>query len=145
MLTPSQLEKAYSDFTQNLLGWSPDSIISVDLQLLKELDILSHKQLESSTFEDFAHLFQVIETNDKVTLYNEQFAVWIIPKIIKDAPTTQIMIAHVQKSSPKLELIFSTVGVYNTPKYILKVLEKLLSEMLDTNQIINAMEDRPSP
>ena len=145
MLTPSQIEKAYADFTHNLLGWSPDSIISVDLNLLKELDILSHKQLENSTFEDFAHLFQVIETNDKVTLHNEQFLVWIIPKMIKDAPTTQIMIAQIQKNSPKLELIFSTVGVYNTPKYILKVLEKLLSEIIDTHQIITAMEDRQSP
>jgi hypothetical protein len=36
-------------------------------------------------------------------------------------------------------LVFSTAGVYNTPKYILKVLQHFLSEVLDTEAIIIAM------
>lgn len=144
MFTPAQIEKAFASFTHHLTGWCPDTVVSVNLPFLMELGILSYNQLKDSTFEDFVHLFQVIETDDKVTLYNEQFLVWIVPKMVQDIPTTKVMIARIQKKLPQLELIFSTEGVYNAPKYILLVLEKLLTEIIDTHQVIAAMEDPPS-
>jgi len=84
MLNPIELEDAFQNFIANLNNYIPDGIIEVNLQLLSELGILEVEQLQDDqNDEEFPHYFHVIETSDKVTLFNHQFAVWIVPKIIK--------------------------------------------------------------
>jgi hypothetical protein len=145
MLTPSQLEEAFVEFSQNLQKHAPDGVISVDLSLLHDLGLLEKGKFDqSSTSDELMHYFQVLETPDKVTLFNDQFAVWILPKLVQELPMTLIFIARVQPAKPHLELIFSTTGVYNTPKFILKVLEHFLTEVIDTEAIISSI-NRPKP
>ncbi len=143
MLTPAQLEEAFVEFSQNLPKHAPDGVISVDLNLLHDLGLLQNGKFDqSSTTDELMHYFHVLETADKVTLFNEQFVVWILPKVIDENPLTLTFIGRLQATKPNLELVFSTTGVYNTPKFILKVLEHFLTEVIDTEAIISSI-NRP--
>ncbi|MBI5273982.1 MAG: hypothetical protein HY860_02880 [Chlamydiales bacterium] len=142
MLNPVQLEQAFSEFSNNLKHWLPDGVIDVDLFLLKEFDLL--KDLDDGNEQilqtQFPFYFHVIETADKVTLFNNQFAVWIVPKLVDEIPTTLTFIALVQENEqPRLEIAFSTSGIYNSPKCVLKVLRYFLSEVIDTEAVIESI------
>lgn len=139
MIDPTKLDTAYTDFINNLHKWAPDGIINVDLFLLNDLGLLRHSELNEGVPEDVTEQFHVIETDEKITLYNEQFAIWIVPKIIDGVATTYTYIALINDSELQLELVFSTSGVYNTPRYILKVLQHFLIEVIDTEAIISSM------
>jgi len=141
MVNPIILEEAYKEFSRDLTKWVPDGILSVDLNLLHELGLLNNAQLEQNvTTENLSHYFHVIETDDKVTLYNDQFSVWIVPKVVDESPLTLTYIALLLGGNKlHLELVFSTEGVYNTPKYILKILQHFLTDVIDTESIISAM------
>lgn len=142
MLNPVELEQAYSDFVSDLKQWLPDGIIDVDLFLLKELDLLKDLDEENEQIlqAQFPFYFHVIETSDKVTLFNNQFAVWIVPKVVDDLPTTLTLISLVQDDEqPRLEIAFSTKGIYNSPKCVLKVLRHFLTEVIDTEAVIESI------
>lgn len=146
MMTPSQLEEAFVEFSQNLQKHAPDGVIAVDLDMLHELGLLKHDKFDQvATHEDLMHYFHVLETPDKVTLFNEQFVVWILPKMMNDISITMTFIALLQNTKPHLELVFSTSGVYNTPKFILKVLEHFLTEVTDTEAIISSINRPKNP
>ncbi len=142
MIDPTQLEEAYGDFIKNIKKWAPDGIINVDLFLLDDLGLLSSLELNEGTPEDVTEQFHVIETDEKITLYNEQFGVWIVPKILDGVATTYTYISLISAASPQLEIVFSTTGVYNTPRYILKVLQHFLVEMIDTEAVISSMGNK---
>ncbi len=144
MINPNQLEDAYREFSQNLAKWVPDGIITVNIGLLNDLGLLSHAQLEQNlTTDNLSHYFHVIETVDKVTLFNDQFAIWIVPKTVDSLSSTTTFIALVAQNKPHLEIVFSTTGVYNTPKYILKILQHFLTEVQDTEALISSMGKKP--
>lgn len=140
MINPSILEEAYHEFSGNLQKWIPDGVINVDLKLLNDLGLLNNTELEHSINEaNLTLYFHIIETPDKVTLFNDQFAIWIIPQLIEDLPTTTTMIALLHGDKPHLEIVYTTCGVYNTPKYILKILQHFLSEVQDTEAVISSI------
>jgi hypothetical protein len=141
MIDPLKLEETYDDFIKNLKKWAPDGILTVDLFLLDDLGLLGSEELNEGTPEDVTEHFHVIETDEKITLYNEQFAIWIVPKIIDGIATTYTYIALVSGEYPQLELVYSTSGVYNTPRYILKVLQHFLVEMIDTEAVISSIRN----
>jgi hypothetical protein len=145
-MTPSQLEEAFAEFSQNMQKHAPDGVIAVDLDMLNELGLLKHDKFDQvTTHEDLMHYFHVLETPDKVTLFNEQFVVWILPKMVNEISITMTFIALLQNTKPHLELVFSTAGVYNTPKFILKVLEHFLTEVTDTEAIISSINRPKNP
>jgi hypothetical protein len=144
MMNPIQLEEAYKDFTENFQKWAPDGFINVNLQLLQDLGLLSNTEEENSDSESLAQQFHVIETNDKVTLFNQQFAIWIVPQVDTELPSTLILISLIQNLKPHLEIVYTTSGVYNTPQYILRVLQHFLTEVLDTEAIISSINKKKS-
>ena len=143
MIPPNKLEEAYTEFSENLAKWIPDGIINVNLNLLQELGLLSNEELEQNNSDNLMHYFHVIETPDKVTLFNEKFAIWIVPKVEGENPTTLTFIATLRQDKPHLEIVFATSGVYNTPRFILKVLQHFLNEVIDTESIISNI-DKPT-
>lgn len=146
MLNPIELEKAYQAYSEDLTKWIPDGIIPVNLSLLHEMGILKEEHQEPvGEDEDFSHYFHVIETEEKVTLFNEQFVIWITPQLIDDAPTTLTLIAILHEEQPHLEAVFSSSGVYNSPKYILRVLQHFLKETLDTENLLSSIEEKDPP
>lgn len=139
VINPTQLEAAYREFSENLPKWMPDGITHVNLNVLEELGLLSKSQLESNTADQLMHYFHILESQDKVTLFNEQFAIWIVPSAEQEKASTLTYISLLNIDKPHLELVFSTSGVYNTPKYILSILQHFLNEVLDTEAVISAI------
>jgi hypothetical protein len=140
MINPSVLEEAYQEFSKDLSKWIPDGVIQVDMKLLNDLGLLSGAELEHTVTDTYVNQhFHIIETPDKVTLFNDQFAIWIIPELLDEIPTTTTLIALLQHHKPHLEIVYVTSGVYNTPKYILKILQHFLAEVQDTEAVISAM------
>ena len=145
MINPTVLEEAFLEFTTNLHKWAPDGVIQVDLKLLNDLGLLNNAELEHSVSDaHLNHYFHIIETPDKVTLFNEQFAIWIVPELVENTPTTTTLIALLQPPKPHLEIVYMTSGVYNTPKYILKILQHFLTEVQDTEAVISSIGKKKS-
>jgi len=139
-MNPNQFDQAYNEFSSNLPSWIPEGIIEVDISLLEETGLLNYKSFEEDKDqEQLPHYFHVIETSDRVTLFNHQFVIWIVPKIVDDNPTTVVMIALIADKEPHLEIVFSTEGVYNTPKFVLRLLKYYLSEVIDTEEAISSI------
>ena len=141
MNDPLALEEAYLQFSKNLSQWAHDGIIQVNLCLLNDLGLLNHQQLDSSS-DQFMHYFHIIETQDKVTLFNEQFVIWIVPTMQQEVASTLTYIARFIQEKPTLELVFSASGVYNTPKYILRILHHFLNEVIDTEEVISSIRKK---
>ena len=139
MEEPNYLEEAYLDFVKNFKTWAPDGILEIGLEQLCEMGLLNKDDLDEDDADDVTHYFHVVETPDKITLYNEKFVVWVVPKTIESIPTTLTYISKVNQNKPELELVFSTAGVYNTPKFILKILQHFLIEVIDTDNIISSI------
>ncbi len=139
-MNPMQLDQAYHEFIANLPSWIPEGIIEVNLALLEEAGLLQVEVFEEDNeSEQLPHYFHVIETADKVTLFNHQFVIWIVPKIVDEVPSTVVMIALITDNQPHLEIVFSTQGVYNTPKFVLRLLKHYLSEVIDTEEAISSI------
>lgn len=139
MIDPIQLEEAYGEFSRDLLKWVPDGVVCVNMDLLHNVGLLRHDVLEQSAIDDLSHFFHVLETPDKVTLFNQQFAIWIVPQTIEEASSTLTYISLLNANKPHLEIVFSTSGVYNSPKYILKVLQHFLQEVIDTEAVLSSI------
>jgi len=140
MLNPSEIEKLYDQYAANLADVAHDGITNVDLALLHELKLLDEADQIKDDPEDLTQYFHVIESQEKVTLFNEQFFVWIVPKTEQDIPVTYVLIALNAHNKTSLEVVFTTSGVYNTPKYVLKVLQYYLLDMLETEATLTAIE-----
>lgn len=140
MLNPVQIEEAYKQFVGNLSGCVHDGITAIDLKFLHDRGLLATLQEERGEPDDLTQYFHVIESMEKVTLFNEQFIVWIIPKVEEEQPLTYVMIALNHPENAHLEIVFATQGVYNTPKYVLKVLQHFLEDMLETEETLTLFE-----
>jgi hypothetical protein len=140
MLNPSQIEETYKKFVADLGQWIHDDIQHIDLKFLHDTGLLVSFQNEEEEPDDLTQYFHVIESVEKVTLFNDQFIVWIIPKMDVEQPVTYVMIALNQGETPHLEVVYSTEGVYNTPRYVLKVLQHYLADMLETEATLIAIE-----
>jgi len=112
------------------------------LALLHELNILNDAENMKDDPEDLTQYFHVIESPEKVTLFNEHFLVWIVPKTEQDIPLTYVLIALTSQNKTNLEIVFTTTGVYNTPKYVLKVLQYYLLDMLETEATLTSFEKK---
>jgi len=140
MLNPAQIEDAYKQFMSNLQECAHDGITRINLQFLHDRGILALIQDDTTEPDDLTQYFHVIESVEKVTLFNEQFIVWIVPKMDSEQPVTYVLIALNHPEKPHLEIVFITEGVYNTPRYVLKVLQHYLVDMLETEETLTLFE-----
>lgn len=140
MLNPAKLDKAFEDFVANLSKFNRDGIITVDLALLRDLELLNFPEEDTScNLQQYPFYFHVLEEESKVTLFNHQFVVWIAPEHKEGISTTYVLVALINEDNPNLELIFSVSGIYNNPKYILRVLRHYLQEIIDTEEKLAAL------
>lgn len=140
MLNPNKIEELYQEFTNNLSKWAHDGVVCVDLKLLHELNLLESLYSDKDDSDDFSQYFHVIETPEKVTLFNDQFIIWIVPKMEEENPVTYVYIALNHEDKTTLEIVFTTAGVYNTPKFVLKVLQYYLLDMIETEATLTNFE-----
>lgn len=140
MLNPIQIEEMYKEFVNDLPNCAHDGIMNIDLEYLHKQGLLSSLSDDKEEADDLTQYFHVIESVEKVTLFNEQFIVWIIPKIESNQPLTYVLIALNHPENAHLEVIFATRGIYNTPRYVLKVLQHMLIDMLETEETLTSFE-----
>lgn len=132
-MEPVDLEKAFNHYMRDLPQHVPDGIVEVDLSLLQELGLLVCDNEEQEISDSLTHNFFVIESADKLTLFNDKFSVWIVPKMLHETPTTYTLIALNEQEKPHLEMVFTTTGVYNHSSLVLRILEKFL-EQIEENE-----------
>lgn len=121
----------------NLQGYSPDGIIPIDLKFLHSIGLLRCREVEAEHMKSLTDYFHVIESWEKITLYNKKFSIWIVPKVIDGIPTTfSIVTLITQEEEPHVEVVFSTSGIYNAPRLILKILEHFLDDIEENEAVI---------
>jgi hypothetical protein len=140
MLNPKQLEEYYKEYTANLSQWLHDGVVHVNLNLLHEMGLLREPQNGEEEPDDLTQYFHVIESSEKVTLFNDQFVIWIIPRMDQEIPSTYVIIALNQVEKPHPEVVFSTSGIYNSPHFVLKVLQNFLIDMLETEATLTEIK-----
>jgi hypothetical protein len=136
----AELDSSYEQFIRRLPELIPDGVTMVDLKLLQKLGLL-HEEIEQDASSSLTRFFHVVESKDKITLFNDQFVIWIVPEKINQEPTTLVLIALDGQSKPKLEMAFSISGIYNTSRLVLRVLEKFLSEIQENEDFISQLEE----
>lgn len=140
MMNPTQLEERYQTYVKDLRGFVPDGVIEVDLALLQDLGLLSALEKLDEEEVMFTHSFYVVESGEKLTLFNQKFVVWIVPKLVDQNPTTYTFVALNSHENVNLEMVFSTAGVYNHSSLVLKILEKFLKQIEENEKEINKIK-----
>jgi len=135
-MEPVDLENAFNHYMSDLPLHVPDGIVEVDLTLLQELGLLSTEEKHEDISDSLTHNFYVIESADKLTLFNDKFAIWIVPKMLHESPTTFTLIALNEEEQPQLEMVFTTTGVYNHSSLVLRILEKFLEQIEENEEEI---------
>lgn len=138
MYNASHLEKHFKNYMLNLTKWLPEGIIPIDIETLHNFGLLNYSQNQDSTLTRYFH---VIESNEKITLINDQFIVWIVPDNSDGHSMTQVLIALNKKGIPQLELAFVASDVYNTSKLVLRLLEKFLFEIQENEDILKPYKE----
>lgn len=132
-MSPQDFESDYHEYMSDLKRHVPDGIVEIDLSLLQELGLLASEEESEDDESTLTHNFYVVESSDKLTLFNQKFVVWIVPKMVEQTPTTYTLIALNEKRKTRLEMVFSTAGVYNHSNLVLRILEKFL-EQIEENE-----------
>lgn len=135
-MNPEELESDYLRYFGDLKKFAPDGIVEIDLTLLHELGLLACADEDEEPDTSLTHHFYVLESPDKLTLFNHKYVVWIVPKLIEQTPTTFTLIAIKDKKQTHLEMIFSTSGVYNHSSLVLRILEKFLEQIEENEEEI---------
>ena len=140
----SVIEECYRKFTKSLDTWIPEGIYFIDLELLHRFDLL-HFQPRGDRKDPanpiVTRYFHIVESPEKITLINDEFVVWIIPDKLDHHSVTYTLIAlNPNEREPQLEAAFIATGVYNTSKLVLKVLEKFLVDIQDTETTLSGFE-----
>jgi hypothetical protein len=133
------LETCYQTYMQTIPQWAPEGVVEVDLELLRELDLLNFYLNQEAGEPSFTRYFQLVESNEKITLINEQFIVWIVPQKINGVLATHTLIALNNSKKPSPEVIFVNIGIYNTSKLVLRVLEKYLHEIQENEDLLKSV------
>ncbi len=131
------MEAAYKDCIKNMKLWPPEEVIHVDNQLLKQLDLLGEGNAESYSPP---YSFNFLESEDKVTLYNDRYVIWIVPENDNGKLITYTLVALNKNATPRLELVFLTSGKFNNSHLVLKLLEKFLDDIEENENTLLSFE-----
>ncbi|MBJ7448790.1 MAG: hypothetical protein JHC93_00340 [Parachlamydiales bacterium] len=137
MINPVELESSYQEFMADLAHWIPDGPIHVDLEMLHSMGLVNANLFEPDTAPaQGTEQFYVIETSEKLTLFNNEFSVWIVPRVVDQVSTTLTLVAVNHAGKPNLELVFLTSGVYNNSRLVLGILDYFLQEVKENEDMI---------
>ncbi len=134
----AELDSSFEQFIHRIPELLPDGILEVDLKLLQKLGLL-HEEIQTENAPSLTRFFHVVESKDKITLFNDQFAIWIIPEKVQNEPQTLVLVA-LDVNKPQLEMAFSMTGIYNTSRLVLRVLEKFLAEIQETEDLLSQLK-----
>lgn len=128
-----ELDNFFNQFAGNISKWLPEDIVNVDHELLKKFNLADKIPFDEPPL---TRHFHVIESHEKITLFNEEFIVWIVPEKLNKVIFTYTLVARNLPSHPQLELCFVTSDVHNNSRLVLQVLEKFLQEIQKNEEAI---------
>lgn len=132
----SKFENYYKKFSNDLNSYLPEDIVHVDLELLHRLNLI-HYHDPNYNDPSLTRYFHVVESDDKITLINDEFVVWIVPDRVDDIPCTYTFIAlNETDKEPRIQMCFVASGVYNNSRLVLRVLEKFLAEIQESEEML---------
>lgn len=141
MKNPEKIEATFKNAISNLSKFLPDGIIHIDLKFLEDSGLMYPSEQDKSKIKHDEPVFQfhIMESEDRVALFNEKFAVWIAPVSLNTQTGTLVIIGKYQdinnnNEAPKIELGFATNGMYNTSKIILKIIEHYINSIEATDK-----------
>lgn len=133
------LEASFEKWIEEAEGKGLDILYQVDMPLLERMGVVK----EGSIVQDYPtgeRKFSVIQGLDKMTLYNEQFVVWIVPQNVDDKAASLVWIAQFSKLSEGILMGFLAKGPLNNSKIVLRLLEAFLEEIEETDKLISNLE-----
>lgn len=136
MIDLTQIDATYRLFANNLSDWLPEGVVEIGLSELHDLGLTRLAEADERVLAPITRQFHVIESQDKITLFNQQFLVWMVPQNNDPEPATFVFIALNGEPTPRLELVFETRGVYNSSKMVLDILEQFLVEIQENERVI---------
>jgi len=134
----SLIEEYFRKYIGNLSDWLPEGVIRIDIETLHHFNLLNYAKTHDSTLTRYFH---VIESQEKITLINDQFIVWIVPENSGGHSLTYVLIALNQNGIPHLELAFVTSDVYNSSRLVLRLLEKFLFEIQENEDTLKTYKE----
>ncbi|MCK5788326.1 MAG: hypothetical protein KAH32_04980 [Chlamydiia bacterium] len=163
MKNPEKIEATYHSVIKNLSHSIPDGIIKIDLDFLESASLISshtNQQAQAPSSDPIAPnpdsrekpaepkktlQFHIMESEEKVTLFNDNFAVWILPTTQNNQTSTIVIIGRYSdknnnEESPNITLGFSTSGMYNTSKIILKIVEHFINDIVTTEKELSEIK-----
>lgn len=133
MISLFRTEQVFQDLIRNLPHYLHDAIIQIDDYQLRILG-LCDKQLNQPPDQDHSFCrFCVAESGEKLTLINESFISWIVPKWNQLTGETLILVATYQGCDIQLISALVLGGERNSPNAVLKVLERVLIDVWENN------------
>jgi len=139
MNNPAVLEACYKRYIQDISKWLPDGITDIDLELLHKLNLLHYHSKDTSD-SPLTRYFHVVESEEKLTLVNDEFVVWIVPEKQESTAVTYTFIALNKEDDIQLEMAFATTGIYNNSHLVLRLLEKFLLDIQGTEEWLSKLE-----
>jgi hypothetical protein len=140
-----QLDAFFDDLTQHTSDLLPDGILEINVKSLHALHLLSENISAPPGSTPASNLLQAIESGGKITLYNEKFALWVAPQKNADPSSTIVFIARRDEDALKPEIAFRTTGIHNRSKIILKLIDRFLLDIQETESVISNLETKPLP
>lgn len=137
MVTIDQLDTYFQSLEQNTAEFLPDGIMDVTIKTLQTLHLLTEENREEC---GSSQLLQAVESDGRITLFNEQFALWIVPQPGAEPPSTIVYVATHKDGEVKAELGFRTSGVHNKSKTILRLIDRFLADIQETDSMLSEME-----
>lgn len=138
-MDPDLFEERFELYLNDLSHYLPDGIFEVDLSLLQMLGLLSPMEEFYDEAEGLTHSFYVVESKEKLTLYNQRFIVWIVPQVIDQETKTITFVASNSQKVHPLEMAFCTSGIYNHSGLVLRILEKYLQEIEENERELDRL------
>jgi hypothetical protein len=139
-----QLDAFFNDLSQHTLDLLPDGILDINVKSLHALHLLSENATAPHGSIPASNLLQAIESGGKITLYNEKFALWIAPQGNADPSSTIVFIARRADDDLKPEIAFRTSGIHNRSKTILKLIDRFILDIQETESVIARLDQDPS-
>ena len=138
-----QLDAFFEHLVSHTSDLLPDGIMNINVKTLHALHLLSDDTpLPGSA--PASTLLQAIESGGRITLYNEKFALWVVPQKNADPASTIVFIASRTDEEIKPEIAFRTTGIHNRSKTILKLIDRFLADIQETETVISKFEQPTS-
>jgi hypothetical protein len=137
---PDSFDHFFHNVVGNLHEYASDGVVNIDLNFLHSIGLLKCRSIGAKVNRPLTDYFYVVESHEKITLYNNQFIVWIVPKVVDGLPTTFTLIAEADPENFHLEVVFSSSGIYNVPQLILKVLDYFIADIEENEKVLASMQ-----